>query len=122
MQKGCRKDCRIKQTVENQALREILYAFTHMRKNYPKPARPTYRLTSQSVGTIFALKNPIFSIHLHLTVICVIKCVKSLKIKDFRLSASFSACFLHAFCKLALLQKTGYNKTHPTPTPCPAPP
>jgi hypothetical protein len=115
LRKGCGKTCGIKQIVENQALREILSAFPHMRKNYPKPARPTYRLTSQSVGTIFALKNPIFSIHLRLCVICVIKCVKPLKIKGLSFSASLSACFPHPFRKLALLQKTYDNKAPPTP-------
>jgi hypothetical protein len=115
LRKGCVKNCVKKQIVENQALREILYAFTHMRKNYPKPARPTYRLTSQSVGTIFALKNPIFSIHLRLTVICVIKCVKSLKIKGLGFYARLYACFTHALRKPALLLKTYDNKAPPTP-------
>ena len=42
MPKGCLKICLKAQTVENQALAEILYAFTHMRKNRPpKPDRPT---------------------------------------------------------------------------------
>jgi hypothetical protein len=35
LRKGCVKNCVKKQIVENQALREILYAFTHMRKDPP---------------------------------------------------------------------------------------
>jgi len=33
-----RKNCVKKQILENQALAEFLYAFTHMRKTHPKPA------------------------------------------------------------------------------------
>jgi hypothetical protein len=119
MRKGCGKTCGIKQIVENQALREILSAFPHMRKD--TTPNPPFR-PAPPVGTIFALKNPIFSIHLRLTVICVIKCRKSLKIKGLSFSASLSACFPHPFRKLALLLKTYDNKAPPHPTPCPAPP
>jgi hypothetical protein len=48
MRKGCGKTCGIKQIVENQALREILSAFPHMRKDISQtrrsdPPRPLAR-------------------------------------------------------------------------------
>ena len=49
------------QTVENQALREILSAYSACPTEYILLFKPTlYRLTSQSVGTIFAGKNARF--------------------------------------------------------------
>ena len=108
-----RKNCGIKQIVENQALYEFLSAFPHMRKKTPtKPATPP-----PPVGTIFAVKNPIFSIHFCISEICGIKCVKSLEIKGLRFSARLSAFFPHPFRKLALLPKTCYNKAPPKPHP-----
>jgi DNA-binding transcriptional regulator PaaX len=49
LRKGCVKNCVKKQIVENQALREILYAFTHMRKDISQ-TRPTHLPTDQSVS------------------------------------------------------------------------
>jgi hypothetical protein len=77
--------------------------------------RPTHRLTSQSVGTIFALKNFIFSIYLRLTVITVKKIAKSLKIKGLRLYGSLYGGFTVALRFYALLLKTYDNKAPPTP-------
>jgi hypothetical protein len=67
------------------------------------------------------LEKLIFSIHFCISEICGIKCVKSLKIKGLRLSASLSACFPQTFRKLDRLPKTYYNKPSPYPTPYPWP-
>jgi len=55
--KACVKLCVKEKIVENQALDEILYAFTHIRPKMSLLTLRPYRLTSQSVGTIFAGKN-----------------------------------------------------------------
>jgi hypothetical protein len=115
LRKGCVKNCVKKQSVENQALAEILSAFPHMRKDHPKPA--THRLTSQSIGTIFAVKALIFSIHFCICVLCVIKCVKSLKIKGLGFWGSLWACFGLVLGFVELLLKTCYNKAPPKPRP-----
>jgi hypothetical protein len=67
LRKACVKDCVKKQIVENQALDEFLYAFTHMRKNIPtKPIRPTDRPFSQLARffyTITLMRNMRNKIH-----------------------------------------------------------
>ncbi|MFZ8783996.1 hypothetical protein, partial [Thermocrinis sp.] len=79
------------------------------------PSPPTHPL-----GTIFAGKNLVFSIHFCISGISGIKCVKLLKIKDLRHSASFSASIPHPFRKLAHCKKSHYNKAPPRPAHRPA--
>jgi hypothetical protein len=91
-------------------------------------AHPT-RLTSQSVGTIFAGKTFVFSIYLCHTTITTIKTTKPLKIKDL----VFCGSFVVALWFLAHCKKSQYNKAPPNPLlakidltlaypPCLAPP
>jgi hypothetical protein len=55
--KATEKTTEKQQTVENQALAKILFGFSVSRKKAPlKPPDPP-------VGTIFACKMPVFSIH-----------------------------------------------------------
>jgi len=110
------------QTVENQALDEIFWSFGVILGKYVLFDPPTHRLTSQSIGTIFAVKMPVFSIHISITPKTPKKNTKPLKIKGLRLWSSLWSGFGVALEFLALLLKIYYTKSSPYPTPCPASP
>jgi len=55
------------QTVENQALDEIFWSFGVILGKVSFLTKPTRRLTSQSVGTIFACQTRFYSIHYFFT-------------------------------------------------------
>jgi hypothetical protein len=80
-------------------------------KNYPKPADSIHRLTSQSVGTIFAVKN-LFFLYITFTHNRNMrnKMRKILENQRFEALRMLYACFTHTLRKLDRLQKTGYNK------------
>jgi hypothetical protein len=101
------------QTVENQALDEIFWSFGVCSKNHPtKPAHP--------LGTIFAGKMPVFSIHISITPKTPKKNTKPLKIKGLRFWSSLWSGFGVALEFVALLQKACYNKAPPKPHPLPS--
>jgi hypothetical protein len=75
-----------------------------------KGAFQTHPPTDQSVGTIFAGKTFVFSIHLYHTTITTIKTIKPLKIKDLVFCGSFWVGFVVALWFLAHYKKSHYNK------------
>jgi hypothetical protein len=102
-------------TVENQALDEIFWSFgVCSKKVSPNPPDP--------LGTIFAGKTLVFSIHFSITPKTPKKSTKSLKIKGLMLWSFLWSGFGVALEFLAPLQKTSYNKAPPRPTRCLAPP
>ena len=78
-------------------------------------AHPT-RLTSQSVGTIFAGKTFVFSIHLCHTTITTTKTIKPLKIKDLSFWVSLCGGFVVALWFLAHCKNHTIIKHHKEPT------
>jgi len=97
------------QTVENQALERFFVVLWFATKRYLSNPPPT-RLTSQSVGTIFAGKTFVFSIHLCHTTITTTKTIKPLKIKDLSFWVSLCGGFVVALWFLAHCKKSHYNK------------
>jgi len=69
--------------------------------------------TRPPVGTIFAGKMPVFSIHCSITAITAKKFIKSLKIRGLRFCSFLCSGFAVALQFLALLLKTCYNKAPP---------
>jgi hypothetical protein len=84
-------------------LRDFLSVFQFSEKIYP--TKPTHPL-----GTIFAVKTAVFSIHFSYTETTEKKTGKPLKIKGLRFFGKLFGSFSVAFQKLASLLKTCYNK------------
>ncbi len=111
--KGTAKDAAKQQTVENQALAKILCSFAVLCKNYPSdPPDP--------LGTIFAGKNFVFSIHFFFTAKLQNWKLKTRKSIERVALESFAASFavaLQFLCSFLHFLKNYVITKHPPTTP-----